>query len=92
YAGASIVLTSDASTQNYISNKPEFDSVPNVQDGNYKVKVGLFDAFGMDNIQYSPEIEIGINSKYVFTKDDADEINGILDLDKRLDDTLANAV
>ncbi|MDQ6441581.1 phage tail tip fiber protein [Klebsiella quasipneumoniae] len=46
----------------------------------------------MDNIQYSPEIEIGINSKYVFTKDDADEINGILDLDKRLDDTLANAV
>ncbi|WP_196096634.1 phage tail tip fiber protein [Klebsiella michiganensis] len=92
YAGASIVLTSDASTQTYVSNKPEFDSVPNVQDGNYKVKVGLFDAFGMDNIQYSNEIEIGIQSKYVFTKEDADEINNILDLDQRLDDTLANAV
>ncbi|HGF9808074.1 TPA: DUF1983 domain-containing protein, partial [Klebsiella quasipneumoniae] len=92
YAGASIVLTSDASSQTYVSNKPEFDSVPNVQDGNYKVKVGLFDAFGMDNIQYSNEIEIGIQSKYVFTKEDADEINNILDLDQRLDDTLANAV
>ncbi|EPY1489547.1 TPA: fibronectin type III domain-containing protein [Klebsiella michiganensis] len=92
YAGASIILSTDISTQSYVSNKPEFDSVPNVQDGSYKVKVGLFDAFGMDNIQYSEEIDIDINSKYVFTKDDADEINSILDLDKRLDDTLSSAV
>ncbi|MEH3297192.1 fibronectin type III domain-containing protein [Raoultella planticola] len=92
YAGASIILTSDSSTQTFISNKPEFDSVPNVQDGNYRVKVGLFDAFGMDNIRYSDDIEIGINSKYVFTDQDADAINNILDLDKRLDDTLSNAV
>ncbi|MGR9065805.1 phage tail tip fiber protein [Klebsiella quasipneumoniae] len=76
----------------YISNKPEFDSVPNVQDGNYRVKVGLFDSFGMDNIKYSDEIEIGINSKYVFTDQDASAINNILDLDQRLDDTLNNAV
>nr|WP_287855294.1 fibronectin type III domain-containing protein [Klebsiella sp.] len=92
YAGASIILSSDASTQNYISNKPEFDSVPNVQDGNYRVKVGLFDAFGMDNIKYSEEIEISINSKYVFTEQDATEINNILDLDNRLEDTLNGAV
>ncbi|MEC9706015.1 fibronectin type III domain-containing protein [Escherichia marmotae] len=92
YAGAHIVMRTDISTTSYISNKPEFDSVPNIKDGDYWVKVGLFDAFGMDDIQYSPEVNINIKSKYQFTQEDADEINTILDLNDRLDETLNNAV
>ncbi|MFS3558634.1 fibronectin type III domain-containing protein [Citrobacter braakii] len=92
YAGCVISMISGTQTRVYISNKPEFDSVPNITDGEYKVKIGFFDIFGQDNIIYAPEQTISINSKYQFTQEDANEINGILDLDKRLDDTLSNAV
>lgn len=92
YAGCVISMISGTQTRVYISNKPEFDSVPNITDGEYKVKIGFFDIFGQDNIIYTPEQTISINSKYQFTQEDANEINGILDLDKRLDDTLNNAV
>lgn len=92
YAGASIIMRTALGTTSYISNKPEFDSIPNIKDGDYFVKVGLFDAFGLDGIQYSPEVEISINSKYQFTQEDADEINSILDLNDRLDEVLENAV
>ncbi|MDD8322803.1 MULTISPECIES: phage tail tip fiber protein [Escherichia] len=47
---------------------------------------------GKINIQYCPEQTISINSKYQFTEEDADAINGILDLDDRLTETLENAV
>ncbi|HFG3705976.1 TPA: fibronectin type III domain-containing protein [Escherichia coli] len=92
YAGASIIMRTALGTTSYISNKPEFDSIPNIKDGDYFVKVGLFDAFGLDGIQYSPEVNISINSKYQFTQEDADEINSILDLNDRLDEVLENAV
>ncbi|HEF0074881.1 TPA: fibronectin type III domain-containing protein [Citrobacter youngae] len=92
YAGCVISMISGIQTRVFISNKPEFDSVPNITDGEYKVKIGFFDIFGQDNIIYTPEQEISIKSKYQFTPEDATEINGILDLDKRLDDTLSNAV
>ncbi|HGY5134151.1 TPA: fibronectin type III domain-containing protein [Citrobacter braakii] len=92
YAGCVISMISGTQSRVYISNKPEFDSVPNITDGEYKVKIGFFDIFGQDNIIYTPEQTISINSKYQFTQEDANEINGILDLDKRLDDTLNNAV
>ncbi|MFC3190033.1 fibronectin type III domain-containing protein [Pseudocitrobacter faecalis] len=92
YAGASIIMRTALGTTSYISNKPEFDSIPNIKDGDYFVKVGLFDAFGLDGIKYSPEVNISINSKYQFTQEDADEINSILDLNDRLDEVLENAV
>lgn len=92
YAGCVISMISGTQTRVYISNKPEFDSVPNITDGEYKVKIGFFDIFGQDNIIYTPEQTISINSKYQFTQEDANEINGILDLDNRLDDTLSNAL
>ncbi|MBJ4985947.1 fibronectin type III domain-containing protein, partial [Salmonella enterica subsp. enterica serovar Derby] len=71
YAGAVIQLTSGLVNTQYISNKPEFDSIPNIPDGEYKVKMGFFDVFGMDNIQYTAEQTISINSKYQFTEEDA---------------------
>ncbi|HIC4587486.1 TPA: phage tail tip fiber protein [Salmonella enterica subsp. enterica serovar Schwarzengrund] len=92
YAGAVIQLTSGLVNTQYISNKPEFDSIPNIPDGEYKVKMGFFDVFGMDNIQYTAEQTISINSKYQFTEEDAADINDILDLNNRLDDILSNAV
>ncbi|NIG74190.1 fibronectin type III domain-containing protein [Klebsiella sp. Ap-873] len=92
YAGCIISMTSATVSRLYVSNKPEFDSVPNVVDGDYKVKIGFFDIFGQDNVQYTAEQTISINSKYQFTDQDASEINNILNLDKRLDDTLNNAV
>lgn len=92
YAGCVISMISGTQSRVYISNKPEFDSVPNITDGEYKVKIGFFDIFGQDDIIYTPEQTISINSKYQFTEEDANEINGILDLDKRLDDTLNNSV
>jgi len=92
YAGCVISMTSGTVSRLYISNKPEFDSVPNIVDGDYKVKIGFFDIFGQDGIIYTPEQSISINSKYQFTAEDATEINNILDLDKRIDDTLASAV
>lgn len=92
YAGCIISMTSGNSSRLFISNKPEFDSVPNITDGDYKVKIGFFDAFGQDNVLYTPEQTISINSKYQFTESDAKEINTILDLDKRIDDVLAEAV
>lgn len=92
YAGCVISLASGTVFTSYISNKPEFDSVPNIADGEYKVKIGFFDVFGTDNVLYTPEQTISINSKYQFTESDANEINSILDLDKRLDDILEDAV
>ena len=92
YAGCIISLTTGSTSRLFISNKPEFDSVPNITDGTYKVKIGFFDIFGQDNVVYTPEQTISINSRYQFTDADANEINSILDLDKRLDDTIDNAV
>ncbi|EAY3776980.1 hypothetical protein FGS41_24805, partial [Salmonella enterica] len=37
YAGCVISMISGTQTRVYISNKPEFDSVPNITDGEYKV-------------------------------------------------------
>lgn len=92
YAGAVISIVSGTTTRLYTSYAPEFDSIPNITDGTYQVKMGFFDVFGTDNIQYSPVQTISINSKYQFTQEDADAINGILDLDDRLTDTLNEAV
>lgn len=92
YAGAIISIVSGTTTKIYTSYAPEFDSVPNIADGEYQVKMGFFDVFGTDDIQYCPVQTISINSKYQFTAEDADAINGILDLDDRLTDTLNNAV
>lgn len=92
YAGAVISIVNGTTTRLFTSYAPEFDSIPNITDGEYTVKMGFFDVFGTDNIQYSPEQVISINSKYQFTQDDADEINSILDLDDRLTDTINNAV
>ncbi|EGN0376265.1 hypothetical protein IR220_004778, partial [Escherichia coli] len=61
-------------------------------DGEYQVKVGFYDIFGVDNINYCPEFTVSLNSKYVFTEEDANEINSILDLDDRLSNTLTNAI
>jgi len=92
YAGAIISIINGTTTRLFTSYAPEFDSIPNITDGEYKVKMGFFDVFGTDNIQYCPEQIISINSKYQFTEDDANAINGILDLDDRLTQTLDNAV
>lgn len=92
YAGAIISIVSGTTTKIYTSYAPEFDSIPNIADGEYRVKMGFFDVFGTDDIQYCPVQTISINSKYQFTAEDADAINGILDLDDRLTDTLNNAV
>ncbi|HFR6051867.1 TPA: hypothetical protein ACHXHT_003959, partial [Shigella sonnei] len=92
YAGAIISIVSGTTTKIYTSYAPEFDSVPNIADGEYQVKMGFFDVFGTDDIQYCPVQTISINSKYQFTAEDAEAINGILDLDDRLTDTLNNAV
>ncbi|CAM4359994.1 fibronectin type III domain-containing protein [Pluralibacter gergoviae] len=92
YAGAIISIVSGTTTKIYTSYAPEFDSIPNIADGEYQVKMGFFDVFGTDDIQYCPVQTISINSKYQFTAEDADAINGILDLDDRLTDTLNNAV
>lgn len=92
YAGAIISIINGTTTRLFTSYAPEFDSIPNITDGEYKVKMGFFDVFGTENIQYCPEQIISINSKYQFTEDDANAINGILDLDDRLTQTLDNAV
>ncbi len=92
YAGAVISIVNGNTSRLFTSYAPEFDSVPNIVDGEYKVKMGFFDVFGTDNIQYSAEQTISINSKYQFTEEDADAINDILDLDDRLTETLENAV
>jgi hypothetical protein len=92
YEGAIIQITSGQTVQTFTSNKPEFDSIPNIVDGTYKVKMGLFDAFGTDGILYSPEVTVQINSKYQFTDEDAAGIEEVIDLDKKLDDTLNDAV
>lgn len=91
YAGAVIQVSSAVNNQTFISNKPEFDSFA-LSDGEYKVKVGFYDIFGVDNINYSPEFTVSLNSKYVFTEEDANEINDVLNLDSRLSNTLTNAV
>lgn len=92
YAGAIISIINGNTTRLFTSYAPEFDSIPNISDGEYKVKMGFFDVFGTDNVQYCPEQIISINSKYQFTEDDANTINGILDLDERLTETLNDAV
>ncbi|ROP61613.1 fibronectin type III domain protein [Enterobacter sp. BIGb0383] len=92
YAGAVINITSDTVSTLFVSNKPEFDSIPNIADGTYLVKMGFFDVFGQDNIQYSAEQQVIITSKYQFTESDASEIEDIIHLDDRLNETLNNAV
>ncbi|AZP43005.1 fibronectin type III domain-containing protein [Rahnella aquatilis] len=92
YEGAIIQITSGQTVQTFTSNKPEFDSIPNIVDGTYQVKMGLFDVFGTDGIQYSPEVTVQINSKYQFTAEDAAGIEEVIDLSNKLDDILSQAV
>lgn len=92
YAGAVVSIDNGIEVQLYTSNKPEFDSIPNIADGTYKCKVGFFDVFGQDNIQYSAEAEVSINSSYQFSDADTDAINSILDLDDKLQDAIDQAV
>ncbi|MCE1366018.1 fibronectin type III domain-containing protein [Enterobacter hormaechei] len=92
YAGCIISMTTGNTSRLFISNKPEFDTVPNITDGDYKVKIAFFDIFGQDNVVYTPEQTISINSRYQYTQEDADEINTILNLDKRVDDAISEAV
>lgn len=92
YAGCIISMTTGNTSRLFISNKPEFDTVPNITDGDYKVKIAFFDIFGQDNVVYTPERTISINSRYQYTQEDADEINTILNLDKRVDDAINEAV
>ncbi len=91
YAGCVISLNNGLQTRLFTSYQPQFDNIPNVVDGTYKVKLGFFDVFGQDNIQYTAEQTININSKYTFSEQDADEINNIINLDDRLDGTLIDA-
>ncbi|MCU6451497.1 fibronectin type III domain-containing protein [Escherichia coli] len=91
YAGAIIQVTSALNTQTFISNKPEFDSFA-LSDGEYKVKVAFFDIFGVDGVTYCPEFTVSLNSKYVFTEEDANAINDVLNLDNRLSQTLTDAI
>ena len=91
YAGCVINLVNGTTTRQYTSYQPQFDNIPNVVDGTYKCKIGFFDVFGQDNIQYTAEQTININSKYSFSEQDADEINTIINLDDRLDGTLTDA-
>ncbi|WP_277903863.1 phage tail tip fiber protein [Enterobacter hormaechei] len=92
YAGCIISMTTGNTSRLFISNKPEFDTVPNITDGDYKVKIAFFDIFGQDNVVYTPEQTISINSRYQYTQEDAYEINTILNLDKRVDDAINEAV
>ncbi|MDF2784222.1 MAG: hypothetical protein K0S95_757 [Pantoea eucrina] len=92
YAGCLISIRTDTTTRFFNSNKPEFDSVPKIVDGTYQVKIGFFDVFGQDNIQYTAEQEVSINSRYVFTEEDADGINEVINLSGKLQDTLDEAV
>lgn len=91
YAGCVISLNNGLQTRLFTSYQPQFDNIPNVVDGTYKVKLGFFDVFGQDNIQYTAEQTININSKYTFSEQDADEINTIINLDDRLSGTLTDA-
>ncbi|HAV1973406.1 TPA: fibronectin type III domain-containing protein [Enterobacter hormaechei subsp. steigerwaltii] len=91
YAGCLIVAARNGATQVFDSNKPEFDSVP-LNDGTYGIKIGFYDIFGQDNINYTTEQTFTVNSVYELTQEDADQIGDLLNLDKRLDDTLAEAI
>ncbi|HDV4015058.1 TPA: hypothetical protein RH283_004595, partial [Escherichia coli] len=91
YAGAIIQVTSALNTQTFISNKPEFDSFA-LSDGEYKVKVAFFDIFGVYGVTYCPEFTVSLNSNYVFTEEDANAINDVLNLDNRLSQTLTDAI
>ena len=91
YAGCLVSITSGTTTKLLTTTKPEFDSFP-VLDGEYKVKIGFFDVFDMNNIQYTAESTVNLNSKYAFTAADVTEINSILNLDSRLTDTINGAV
>ncbi len=63
YAVAVIQLTSGLVNTQYISNKPEFDSIPNIPDGeeDIKVKMGFSMYLAWINIQYTAEQTISIN-------------------------------
>ena len=50
YAGAVISIVNGNTSRLFTSYAPEFDSVPNIVDGEYKVKMGFFDVFGTDNM------------------------------------------
>lgn len=91
YAGCIVSMTSGTTSRLFISNKPEFDSIPNITDGEYKVKIAFFDIFGDDNVVYSPEVTININSKYNFSEQDVDEIESLINLSDKLATTLSDA-
>ncbi|WP_312229002.1 fibronectin type III domain-containing protein [Pseudescherichia sp.] len=91
YEGAVLLISNGISTRLESLKAYSHDSL-SCTDGEYRVKLGLYDVFGQDNIQYSAEQVINLNSKYVYTEEDAAEINSILDLSDRLTETLNSAV
>ena len=91
YAGAVISVRSGTSTYLFHSNKPEFDTF-RLGDGTYQIKMAFFDILGEDNLVYTTEQTVSLNSHYTYDQVDADNINAILDLNDRLTDTLNDAV
>lgn len=91
YAGCIISLASDLSTRLFDSNKPEFDSIPNVTDGEYKLKAAFYDIFGQDNLNYTAEIAVSIKSVYKYTDDDVKQIEDLIGLSDKLTETLDDA-
>ncbi|WP_044177687.1 fibronectin type III domain-containing protein [Phytobacter massiliensis] len=91
YAGCVVSMTSGIVNRIFISNKPEFDTIPDVVDGEYKIKIGFFDIFGQDNVLYTPELTVDINSKYEFSEQDVEEIENLIGLSDKLTETLADA-
>lgn len=91
YAGCLISLTSGITNRIFDSNKPEFDTISNVPDGEYKVKAAFYDIFGTDSLNWTQEMTVSIKTVYKYTADDVKQLEEIIGLSDKLTETLDDA-
>lgn len=77
----------------YATTSDRFQQFVDIDDGDYYVRAGWFDVFGVDNeMVLSQPIFVSLKSKVDWTQQDQDQIDDLLNLTDRLDQAIADAL
>lgn len=86
-------LTPGFEAPQYATTNNPFQQFVNVPDGNYYVRAGWFDVFGVDNeMVWSQPIFVQLKSTVDWGQQDQDQIDDLLNLTDRLDKAIADAL
>ena len=94
FAGTQIQVAKDAEFTKevqYVSTSDRFQKFLSVDDGNWYVRAGWFDVFGIDDMITSAPVYVSLQSKVSWDAQDQEQIDDLLNLSDRLDQAIQDA-